>query len=238
MSVPSPTFLTRRPAWRWACLCTGVLLAGLACALAGGALGGQLYVHASGVLLIADLSPLLIALALGSVRSSPALRVATNPLIALPSWAIVLGVWCLPGPYEAALGHPAVQALRCATLFVCGLSMWMCLLGVVQGPRWFGGRAKIAGVLGSRLLGAVLANVLLWSDAVFYASYVEGDALRGLSPLADQNLAGAVVLAQESLLTLGLLCWLLARTRPRRERAHRRGVEPVAGAYAYRQSLP
>jgi cytochrome c oxidase assembly factor CtaG len=235
MSVHFPASPGRRPAWRWACVCIGLLLAGLALALAYGAMGGQLYVHASGVLLMADLAPLLIALGLAlglTRRPSLGLRVVAHPLLALPLWAIALGVWHLPGPYEAALRDPTVQALRCATLFACGLNMWVCLLGVVQGPRWFGGRARVAGIFGSRLFGAILANVLLWSNAVFYSSYIDSDALRGLSPLADQNMAGAIVLAQESLLTLGLLCWLLACAVPGSETPPRKAsIKPMFGVH-------
>ena len=34
----------------------------------------------------------------------------------------------------------------------------------------------------------------------------------GISPIADQNLAGAIMMVEESFLTLGLFCWLFLRT--------------------------
>ncbi len=75
-----------------------------------------------------------------------------------------------------------------------------------------------------------LGNVFLWSGAVFYPYYVHSDALRHISPLADQNLAGAVVMVQESILTIGLFCWLFACTA--RETKERR--DPLVFAQARR----
>ena len=39
-----------------------------------------------------------------------------------------------------------------------------------------------------------------------------GDALFHISPLADQSIAGAIMMVEESILTLGLFCWLFLRT--------------------------
>ena len=62
-----------------------------------------------------------------------------------------------------------------------------------------------------RLTGTVLGNIFLWSGTVFYPYYLHGDALHHISPLADQNIAGAVMMVEESLLTLGLFCWLFLK---------------------------
>lgn len=259
MTVHSPAALGRRRARRWACLCTGLLVTCLALALVYGA-AERMFVHTTGIILIADLAPLLIVLGLTPPATDrsittrrPDLRGVAHPLIALPLWAVGLGVWQLPALYEAALHDAGVQALQCAMLFACGLNLWMCLLGCLPAPTWFGERARVAGALTSRLLAAILANVLLWSDAVFYPYYAHGDAVHGLSPLADQNIAGAIVLAQEALMTLGLLCWLLVRASPRKrtatprtaiqrtaiqaQRMRVRGAEPATGAYGRSEAL-
>jgi cytochrome c oxidase assembly factor CtaG len=57
----------------------------------------------------------------------------------------------------------------------------------------------------------VLGNVLIWSQTVFYPVYRATDAAHGLSPLSDQNLAGAVMMVEESILTIVLLGWLFFR---------------------------
>jgi cytochrome c oxidase assembly factor CtaG len=58
----------------------------------------------------------------------------------------------------------------------------------------------------------VLGNIFLWSGTVFYPYYIHGDAVYHISPIADQNIAGAVMMVEESLLTIGLFCWLFLRT--------------------------
>ena len=62
-----------------------------------------------------------------------------------------------------------------------------------------------------RLTGAVLGNVLIWSQTIFYPVYRATDASRGLNPLSDENLAGAVMMVEESILTIVLLGWLFFR---------------------------
>ncbi|MCW3056671.1 MAG: cytochrome c oxidase assembly protein, partial [Solirubrobacterales bacterium] len=51
-----------------------------------------------------------------------------------------------------------------------------------------------------------------WSGTVFYPFYRAGDARFHISPIADQNLAGAIMMIEGSILTLGLFCWLFLRT--------------------------
>src|SRR5205823_6333235 len=51
----------------------------------------------------------------------------------------------------------------------------------------------------------------LWSGTVFYPFYLSGDAHYHIRPLTDQNLAGAIMMVEESILTLGLFCWLFLR---------------------------
>ncbi len=63
-----------------------------------------------------------------------------------------------------------------------------------------------------RLAGTVLGNIFLWSGTVFYPFYRHGEALHHISPLADQSIAGAIMMVEESILTLCLFCWLFLRT--------------------------
>jgi cytochrome c oxidase assembly factor CtaG len=90
--------------------------------------------------------------------------------------------------------------------------MWLCLFGPIPKPRWFCNFAKLGYIVAVRLTGTVLGNVFLWSGSVFYPFYASGDATHHLRPIADQNLAGAIMMVEESFLTLGLFCWLFLRT--------------------------
>jgi cytochrome c oxidase assembly factor CtaG len=92
-----------------------------------------------------------------------------------------------------------------------GINMWMCLFGPLPMPEWFGNLGRLLYIVIVRLTGAVLGNVFLWSGTVFYPFYLHGDAVYNISPLADQNVAGAIMMVEESFLTLGLFCWLFLR---------------------------
>ena len=139
------------------------------------------------------------------------LRVLTHPLVAFPLWAVDLYVWHIPALYQAALRHPGVHALEHAMFLGFGIPMWMALLGPLPKPSWFGNLGKLLYIVAVRLTGTVLGNIFLWSGTVFYPYYLHGRRPHHISPLADQNIAGAVMMVEESLLTLGLFCWLFLK---------------------------
>ena len=192
-------------------------------AVALGALGGPsdelLYVHMIEHLLLGDIAALLIVLGLTGPVIAPVLRmpllgrlrVLAHPAVAFPLWALDLYVWHLPVFYEAALRHAGVHALQHAMFLGFGVNMWMCLFGPLPMPAWFGNLGRLVYIVAVRLTGTVLGNIFLWSGSAFYSFYNRGDAVYHIRPIADQNLAGAIMMVEESLLTLGLFCWLFMR---------------------------
>ncbi|MGH2878377.1 MAG: cytochrome c oxidase assembly protein [Solirubrobacteraceae bacterium] len=229
------------PAWRQACFYGGLVTILIALLSPIGDLSDELlYMHMVEHLLMGDIAALLIVLGLTGpllvpvlrIRFFDRLRILTHPLIAFPLWAIDMYVWHLPIFYQAALRHTAIHALEHTMFIALGINMWMCLFGPLPKPRWFGNFAKLAYIVAVRLTGTVLGNIFLWSGKVFYPFYLTGDSAHHISAIADQNLAGAIMMVEESFLTLGLFCWLFLRTaREIEERqdlldfAHAQGVE-------------
>ncbi len=211
----------RIPTWRQACFYSGLTVILIALLSPVGTLSDQLlYMHMVEHLLMGDIAALLIVLGLTGPLLAPVLRirffdrlrVLTHPLIAFPLWAIDMYVWHLPVFYEAALRHLVVHAFEHTMFIALGINMWMCLFGPLPKPRWFGNFAKLGYIVAVRLTGTVLGNIFLWSGSVFYPFYMSGDATHHIRPIADQNLAGAIMMVEESFLTLGLFCWLFLRT--------------------------
>src|SRR5271166_5904356 len=228
------------PGWRQACFYGGFVVIAVALTSLGSASQDLLYVHMIEHLLLGDIAALLIVLGLTGPLLTPVLRIKlfdrlralSHPAIAFPLWAIDLYVWHIPVFYQAALRHSGVHALEHAMFLGLGINMWMCLFGPLPKPSWFGNLGKLIYIVAVRLAGTVLGNIFLWSGTIFYPFYLKGDAQFHISPLADQNLAGAIMMIEESLLTLGLFCWLFLRTaRESEERqdlldfAHARGLE-------------
>jgi putative membrane protein len=57
----------------------------------------------------------------------------------------------------------------------------------------------------------VLANVMIFAGTVLYPYYHAGDAHWHISSMADQVAAAGVMMVEESLLTIGLFCWLFLK---------------------------
>jgi putative membrane protein len=228
------------PGWRQACFYGGFIVIGAALTSLGPASQDLLWVHMTEHLLLGDVAALLIVLGLTGPLLAPMLRVdlfdrlraLSHPALALPLWMIDLYTWHLPIFYEAALRHSGVHALEHAMFLGFGINMWMCLVGPLPAPAWFGNLARLIYVVAVRLAGTVLGNIFLWSGTIFYPYYLTGEAHFHISPLADQSIAGAIMMVEESILTLGLFCWLFLRTaRESEERqelldfASQRGLE-------------
>lgn len=210
--------------WRQVCFYVGIATIGFALTGLGSDSQELLYVHMVEHLLIGDVAALLIVLGLtapliapiltfkvGSVKVFDRLRVLAHPAIAFPLWALDIYVWHLPVLYQAALRHLGIHVLEHAMFLGFGVNMWMCLVGPLPMPRWFGNLGRLVYIVAVRLTGTVLGNIFLWSGTVFYPFYLPGDVAYHVSPLADQNVAGAIMMVEESFLTLGLFCWLFLR---------------------------
>jgi putative membrane protein len=208
------------PGWRQACFYSGFVVIGAALTSLGSPSQDLLYAHMIEHLLLGDIAALLIVLGLTGPLLAPILRIGlfdrlralSHPAVAFPLWTVDLFAWHLPVLYQAALRHSWVHVLEHAMFLGLGINMWMCLFGPLPTPRWFGNLGKLIYIVAVRLTGTILGNLFLWSGTVFYPFYLRGDAINHISPLADQNIAGAIMMVEESILTLCLFCWLFLRT--------------------------
>ena len=203
-----------------------------------------LFVHMIQHIVIGDLAPLLMVAGLTGPILRPVLalpyfgrlRVLGHPLIALPLWAFNLYIWHLPSLYEAALHHDAVHALQHTLFFACGALFWAAVLEPLPGPAWFGSGAKLIYIVVARVIGMVLANVMLWSSSVFYSTY-DHAARWGISPQADQGAAGSVMMIVDSVVTISAIAWLflkLAGESEQRQRLIEEGHDPAVASRAVR----
>jgi len=232
------------PRWRQACFYSGCLTICVALTALGSGSQELLYVHMIEHLLMGDIAALLIVLGLTGPVIAPVLRIGffnrlrvlSNPAIAFPLWAIDLYVWHLPVFYQAALRDGGVHALEHVMFIGFGANMWMCLFGPLPMPSWFNNTGKLLYILAVRLAGTILANIFVWSGTAFYPFYASGDSTSHISGVTDQQIAGGVMMVEESILTLCLFAWLfLTAMREAEERqglielARARGVELADG---------
>jgi putative membrane protein len=215
------------PGWRIACFGGCLVLLLIATSLPIDDLAADAFsAHMAEHLLIGDLAPLLFVLGcsgpilapLLTPRPMARLRVLTHPVVAFALWTTDLYFWHLRFAYDATLQHDVVHVLEHVCFFAFGVLLWMPLFGPLPKPAWFGNGARLGYILVVRLTGTVLANVFVWSSAPFYAY---GD-------LADQSAGGGIMMVEQSIVTLGLFCWLFLKTA--RDAEERQQLAELAAA--------
>ena len=229
------------PGWRVALFGLGLVLLVLALASPIDRFGDEQFFsfHMLQHVLIGDLAPLCLLAGLTgpilrpvlALRPIERLRVLVHPAISLPLWTANLFLWHIPVFYEAALASDAVHALQHISFFTAGAVMWAPVVEVLPGPAWFGTAAKLGYIVVVRLLETLLGNVFLWAGGAFYDPYIHPTEMWGISADADQGIAGAVMMAEGSLVTLAALAWLflrLAREGELRQELIERGLDPAS----------
>jgi cytochrome c oxidase assembly factor CtaG len=226
------------PGWRQACFAGGLVVLEIAVSPPVDTLSDQLLVaHMAEHLLIGDVAALLLVLGLTGPLIAPMLRnpvvarlrVLAHPGVAIVVWAVNFYAWHSPYLYQQALRHDTLHGLEHATFLGFGMAVWMALLGPLPKPQWFGNGARLGFIVAVRLAGTVLANILIFGGTVFYPYYRSGDALWHISSIADQVAAGGLMMVEESLLTIGLFCWLFLRVA--NENEQRQALLDYAGQH-------
>ncbi len=231
----------RIPTWRQICFGSGLAVISIALFSPIGHISEELVIaHMGEHLLLGDIATLLLVLGLTrsllqpilAIRLFNRLQVLTHPALALPLWAANLFFWHLPAIYQDAYGTAPIHALEHSTFIFFGCLMWMPVFGPLPKPEWFGAGWKVGYVIAVRFTGAILGNVLMWSGSVLYPVYASGERYWGISPLADQSTAGALMMVEGTFLALGVLAWTffeLAREGDEKQRlielAEAQGVE-------------
>jgi putative membrane protein len=238
------------PWWRAALFILGLTLLVLAVASPVAAVAeSELFsFHMTQHLLLGDLAPLCLLAGLTGPLLRPILalpgvmrlRVLANPLVAFPIWAANLVLWHIPTFYEAAVDSSAVHALEHVSFFTAGIVLWLPVLETLPAPEWFGTGAKLGYIVGVRLVATAIGNVFVWGGSPFYGVYETGGDFLGLSPEADQSLAGSLMMLEGSVVTIVAIAWLFLRMAQEgeiRQELIERGHDPhtVRRAVRYRR---
>jgi cytochrome c oxidase assembly factor CtaG len=146
-----------------------------------------------------------------------------RPRVSMAIWLAAFLGWHVPVAYEAALHHPLVHDLEHLSFVVAGVLAWTQLVDPARRRELKpSGRLIVAfSMLGA---GVLIADFLFFSFHPVYDTYAnQAERLFGLSPLADQRLAGLVMML-EQLLVLGPCVVLLVREQLRG--SPRRAIRP------------
>ena len=174
--------------------------------------------HMAQHVLLGDIAPLLALLALSRVIMRPATRrlarleralgPLAHPASGLVLWLGLIYVWHIPALYVAALESPLVHALEHASFFTAGVCVWWPLIQPVPMRRPLSGGATFAYIAVAKIGLGVLGLYLVWSTSVAYSFYERVPRIWGLTALEDQNVGGALMMVEQSIV-LVLVCTVL-----------------------------
>jgi putative membrane protein len=164
------------------------------CALSSALFSVRVFHH---ILLVAAVAPLL--------ASAFPLRLAGSPPLSLlvAAHAVVLWLWHAPGPYVWGLASVPAYWLMQGSLLGSAWLIWRAILL----PRTQPGPAVVALVATVAQMG-LLGALIVFASRPLYPVHFASTLPWGLSPLADQQLAGLLMWVPAMLPYIGVGLWL------------------------------
>jgi putative membrane protein len=170
--------------------------------------------------------PALVTLA-RSGAPRRAFRWLRQPLVAIPVYALVLYSWHFSILFEAAVRHPFVHALQHMSFVAIGILVWWSALEPKR-RRLHGDLWKIPYLLGARMVGMFLGmSFVLIRVPIYTGVYPAGERRFGLSALADQQIAGAMMVSVDLLIMVFALCFFFYKASQQADRDEQREREAL-----------
>ena len=171
--------------------------------------------------LLGDIAPLLILLGLSRVILRPATRrlmsverrlgPLASPATGLVAWLVLMYLWHIPALYDAAVEHPLVHLLEHVSFFAAGVALWWPLIQPIPMRRHLTGLQPVAYIGTAKAGLAALGIFLTWSTTAIYPYYEDTPRIWGLTPVEDQNVAGVIMMVEQSVTLVVVLVALFVR---------------------------
>jgi putative membrane protein len=198
--------------------------------------------HMAQHVLLGDIAPLLLLLGLSRVLLRPATRRLqaleralgpfAHPATGIVVWLALIYLWHVPALYDAAIESPGLHALEHACFFLAGVAVWWPLIQPVPMRRRLTGLWTFAYIGAAKAGLAVLGLYLVWTDVVAYGYYETVPRIWGLSAIEDQNVGGAIMMVEQSLVLVLVFFALFVRMlrQSEEEELRRERLEDAATA--------
>jgi putative membrane protein len=182
--------------------------------------------------LLGDIAPLLILLALSRAIMRPATRRLTrlerrlgplaSPATAIAIWLGLMYLWHLPSLYDAAAEHAGIHLIEHASFFAAGVALWWPLIQPVPMRRRLTGLQPLGYIAAAKAGLAALGLYLAWSSTALYPYYEQTPRIWGLSPVEDQNVGGVIMMLEQSITLVLVMVALFVRMLAQSEEEERR----------------
>jgi cytochrome c oxidase assembly factor CtaG len=172
-------------------------------------------------LLLADLVPIALILALTKVLLRPVTREVqalekragwrAHPVFGVVAYVGVMWFWHVPVFYDAALNHALVHVVEHLTFAASGSLYWWHLISPIRSRLRLGGMAPVAYMVSTKLLVGALGVFLAFYPKLLYTPYDVAGERWGMTPLDDQHVAGLIMGLEQSLVMGIGLAFLFTR---------------------------
>src|SRR5438105_3246564 len=165
--------------------------------------------------ILAEWAPLLAVLGVSPGMAAAAARyrvwrLLTHPLVALPLWLASYYAWHVPAVYDAALRHQSTLIhVEHACYFGTGVLAWWPV--VQSSPRRLPSGFRAAYAFAAFVLASPLGLLLALLPRAIYGYYEHAPRIWGLSPLADQELAGATMAGEQAVVLFAVFAYWFRR---------------------------
>ncbi|MDQ1406961.1 MAG: putative rane protein [Acidobacteriaceae bacterium] len=125
--------------------------------------------------------------------AQPLGRILGNPIFCWLAAVIALIGWHIPAAFELAMRSNLWHEVEYATFFATGILFWWPVIhpwpSAAQSPRW----SAVLYLFFATFPCDMLSAFLTFCDRVVYPSYLSGNQHFSISPLQDQEYAGALM---------------------------------------------
>ena len=187
--------------------------------------GGDLYLfslHMVQHLLLMMVVPPLVLLGIAGTHPLPADRFRrarriwtglTRPWVALVLFNAVMLLWHLPALYDTTLTTEPIHVIEHLSFLGVGIIFWWPIIDPVRGPhtKLVSPLEKIAVLVVSGIPPTVLGLIFALSPVAFYDYYVHAPRLWGVTPVADQQYGGVVMLGLGNIIYFIVITVLFVR---------------------------
>jgi putative membrane protein len=178
---------------------------------------------------LAEWAPALLVLGVPPVVAERlarfrAVQLLTRPPVALGVWLVVYFAWHLPPLYDTALEHPGTLLhLEHAMYLAAGSLFWWPVFQ--DAPHRPSNASRALYLFVAFILASPIGLLLALAPEPAYDYYIEGGGLWGLSPHADQQIAGVTMSVEQAIVFFAVFALYFFRFLADEER-----MTPTAGA--------
>ena len=151
-------------------------------------------------LLLAGMPGWLWQAALRLPGATPVAKYLTRPLVTIAVFNTALLLFHLPGPLDYQLSHWWFHLFAHVALVVAGILMWWPILSDVPELPRLSYPLQMGYLFVQSLLPSVMASFITFADGTIYPAYAQAPRIWGVSPIADQQIAGGIMKVGGSLI--------------------------------------